>query len=609
MRSGETSSADTRSYNDVPSDPSTHEPRSRVRNPSNKTSVQDSQSRSVRRVAAAPKNRSRHPAESVEHSKAVPAPAPSETPTRFQSSSQLLTDSHDSAPEDNSTSQTSSSLQSDEMPSRISISLPKPSLPLKMKRKSRSQAATTTTTTTTTPIVAATPPESPKRESQQQPPAQKMDELPTPASQPRNPHRKGPPIRGRPLIFAAMAANPQAAEIVEDISSEDMFEEVPAPNEYSQQQQLQLQQLQPPVDQTPPPSQPYPSPKSPTTELKPSKSKKASGGSSGQGQGQGYGEPEQPRRRRKLSKATKPSFLNESGGSHSHGVELLQGTAGRHGERPHTPPVNGSNSQGGNDVGGGGGGVLGSPFQLQETTQKSSEKMGHHRRTKSSDHAKLLKRNRDGFKTLTDKQMQKLNKGNSPQDVHTLVQGFPFPRPMAQAQAQTPVTHDQDDQHHHRQLPTPPSHSPDISAHDPTQPTHLQSPPTPPSSDEFVYTRARRQTYPLDRTPSQTSDRLRSDHFDEELQPPPPPPKYYPLAKHIEEPGLLANVLCYLSYFEWCTVAVVSREIREVMYTKRELVELVLERYLRTVGYERWVWRHHDPLLLNLDVSPPVLIF
>lgn len=554
MRSGDTSSADTRSYNDVPSDQSSHEPRSRVNDPSLKTSAQDSAPRSVRRVAATPKSRSRHLVETIEKSPAVPAPSSSETSSRFQSSSQLATDSHDSPPEDNSTSQTTSSSQSDSMPSRISISLPKPSLPLKYKKKSRSQAP----------------------QPEVQPPAQKVEEPPTPASSPRNPHRKGPPIRGRPLIFAAMAANPQAAEIEELPSEEPMLEEF---------QDESSQQLQPPIDQTPP-SQPYPSPKSPTIELKPSKSRK--GGPPAQG------EPEQPRRRRKLSKATKPNFRNEGSSSHSHAAEGVsassqqgQGqnlTAGHrhHGDRPLTP-VNGSQAHG----------ILGSPIQLQESLK--SEKMGHHRRTKSDDHAKLLKRTRDAVKTLTEKQMQKLNRKNSQQEVHTLVQGLPFPH-ATPGQSTTPATQNQ------QQLPTPPSHSPDISVRDPAEPTHLQSPPTPPISEEFVYTRSRRQTYPLDRTPSQVSDRLRSDHYDEELQAPPPPPKYYPIAKHVEEPALLASTLCYLSYFEWCTLAVVSREIREVMYTKRELVELVLERYLRTVGYDRWCWKHHDPLMLTLDV-------
>lgn len=273
MRSGEASSADTRSYSDLLNEP-THEPRSRVVQRNVKSTEQDSLPRSSRRISSTPKTRLSELEEYINKSPAL-AP-PSERSSRLQSSRQLASDSHDSTPE---SSQTSSS-QSSEMPSRISINLPSPRLALTSKKKSRNS-------------VVRAPAES---HPEAQPPAQQM-EPPTPVSPPRNPHRKGPPVRGRPLIFAAMAANPQAAEIEDEAA---VVEEPPLetiPDSIAPQHQAISHN---------PPSQAYPSPRSSPVELSKSKSKSKSRKEVAQP------EPEQPRRRRKLSKATKPIFRNDA---------------------------------------------------------------------------------------------------------------------------------------------------------------------------------------------------------------------------------------------------------------------------------------------------------
>lgn len=542
-----------RSYNDVPID-SMHEPHSRVKRRSKQYASEDSPLKPSRHISATPKSSLRELEESVETTTALPT---SEDSSRFQSSSHPTPNSHDPTPEDSQISSSSSS----NMPAR-SINLPYPGLSFGSRKQSRK--------------VESRPPES---YPEAQPPTNHM-QPPTPATPRSGPHRKGPPVRGRPLIFAAMAANPQVAEIVDDISAlaqEETVEQIPdegVPSSFNDQA---------------PTKEPYPSPKSPDVELPQPR------------QVPNQPELEPPRRRRKLAKVNRAISRKEGVATHGeadssrakdtsahHSVgpsqNLLAGHR-HHDDRPRTP-VNLAQELT----------SLGSPIQLQEETREGM----HHRRSRSDDYAKLLKRNRDKVKALTEKQLEKLGRRNSndhayEQEVKPIAQPLPFPatRPLP-----APPT----------QLPTPPSRSPVPHGPDPSAPSHPQAPPTPPAED-FAYTRTRCQTYPLERSSSQVGERLRSDHFDEELQAPPPPPTYYPILEHVNEPVLLANILCYLSYFEWCTLAVVSKEIRTVMYTRRELTELILERYLRTVGYDRWSWKHRDPLLLTLDVRTHFYLF
>lgn len=80
------------------------------------------------------------------------------------------------------------------------------------------------------------------------------------------------------------------------------------------------------------------------------------------------------------------------------------------------------------------------------------------------------------------------------------------------------------------------------------------------------------------------------------------PPAPFPLARYLADPILLASLLSYFSFYEWCTLSSVSKEIAMSLAQRPGLREEVLERYLRTVGYARWTWDGADPLPLSLKV-------
>ena len=71
----------------------------------------------------------------------------------------------------------------------------------------------------------------------------------------------------------------------------------------------------------------------------------------------------------------------------------------------------------------------------------------------------------------------------------------------------------------------------------------------------------------------------------------------------IANTSLLGELLTYLSFYEWCTLASISKHIRTTLVETGELKEVVLERFLRTVGYVKWCWDGPDPLPLSLQVN------
>jgi hypothetical protein len=82
----------------------------------------------------------------------------------------------------------------------------------------------------------------------------------------------------------------------------------------------------------------------------------------------------------------------------------------------------------------------------------------------------------------------------------------------------------------------------------------------------------------------------------------------FTLADFISDAELLQSLLEYLSFYNWCVLASVSRVIRVVMVQKRDVREEILERYLWPVGYRRWIWTgahefaEEEPLSLSLQV-------
>lgn len=81
-----------------------------------------------------------------------------------------------------------------------------------------------------------------------------------------------------------------------------------------------------------------------------------------------------------------------------------------------------------------------------------------------------------------------------------------------------------------------------------------------------------------------------------------PPREPMTFTQFVAIPELLASLLSYLSFYEWCIMSAVSREIRIILVRTPALKEVVLEQYLRTIGYQRWQWEDQEPLSLSLQV-------
>ena len=77
----------------------------------------------------------------------------------------------------------------------------------------------------------------------------------------------------------------------------------------------------------------------------------------------------------------------------------------------------------------------------------------------------------------------------------------------------------------------------------------------------------------------------------------------YPLELHLLHPQLLRALLQYLSFYDWCILQGVSKNLRSQLNHTKELKEEVLERYLSTIGYARWIWEK-EPLVISLRVRP-----
>jgi hypothetical protein len=74
------------------------------------------------------------------------------------------------------------------------------------------------------------------------------------------------------------------------------------------------------------------------------------------------------------------------------------------------------------------------------------------------------------------------------------------------------------------------------------------------------------------------------------------------LTGFLSHPDLLRSLLPFISFYDWCLVLSLSRVIRHTFVQDLQLRETVLERFLRLVGYTRWVWEESDPVSLSLQV-------
>ena len=85
------------------------------------------------------------------------------------------------------------------------------------------------------------------------------------------------------------------------------------------------------------------------------------------------------------------------------------------------------------------------------------------------------------------------------------------------------------------------------------------------------------------------------------------PPEPATMIRLLFDGQVLVCLLEFLSFYEWCTMLSLSKEIRSTIVRTPALREAALERFLKTVGYSRWVWDDQDPLSLSLQVRCPLL--
>ena len=82
-----------------------------------------------------------------------------------------------------------------------------------------------------------------------------------------------------------------------------------------------------------------------------------------------------------------------------------------------------------------------------------------------------------------------------------------------------------------------------------------------------------------------------------------PEPYFYPLELHLLHPQLLHTLLEYMTFYDWCILQGINKSLRSQLSHVKELKEEVLERYLSTIGYARWVWEEDEPLVISLRVN------
>ncbi|KAJ7233871.1 hypothetical protein B0H12DRAFT_1143444 [Mycena haematopus] len=118
------------------------------------------------------------------------------------------------------------------------------------------------------------------------------------------------------------------------------------------------------------------------------------------------------------------------------------------------------------------------------------------------------------------------------------------------------------------------------------------APPSPITPEEYRSARTRRRGDFLEKMPPPA---VRGIEVRETRIPGP-----FPFVACVTNAPLLSALLVYLSFYEWCVLSAVTKEIRMRLVGTQELREAALERYLRTVGYARWSWGDEDPLELSL---------
>lgn len=176
--------------------------------------------------------------------------------------------------------------------------------------------------------------------------------------------------------------------------------------------------------------------------------------------------------------------------------------------------------------------------------------------------------------------------------------------------------------------------------HTPTAPfaqTHAGSaPPSPSSPDDYFAARSKRRGERLEKRPQDVGeaaargqepnghvaaddgqqtprafDGRETDEVPEEEEEPEPErePTFYPLERHLTTQPLLAGLLPYLTFRDWCIITEVNDAMRRTVEHRKELRETVLEYYLGTVGYSRWKSLKKEPIMLTFRVRLSLIMF
>ncbi|KAG7092560.1 hypothetical protein E1B28_008909 [Marasmius oreades] len=121
---------------------------------------------------------------------------------------------------------------------------------------------------------------------------------------------------------------------------------------------------------------------------------------------------------------------------------------------------------------------------------------------------------------------------------------------------------------------------------------HDGTPPSPASAERYRSARTKRRG---DHLPREVPIEVKNLPVREDR-----PAEPFPLPLFLTDPALLSSLLSYLCFYEWCTLLSLSKGIRSTLLETPQLKETVLERYLDTVGYSRWVWPDAEPLTLSI---------
>ncbi len=284
---------------------------------------------------------------------------------------------------------------------------------------------------------------------------------------------------------------------------------------------------------------------------------------------------------------------------------------------------------------------LESPFNMQEDSRYPHSDVDRRNSKKKASHdGRLHRRTKDGVRPLTEKQMEKLGhrasyagsdsvaaKSHSDVARRSFVEDKPLPSPpvpganshkssrviapLHAAQSARPTSFAEPGTSPPTEVPGRHTEVPDDqrtnAAAEQVQ-IHSSTPQLPTPADEHVPVRSRRHEKNRDETTKRRQDIVygmvhglpagKSPGLEPLL---PPKHTHYPLTKHLSTLPLLEILLGCLSYYEFANLSGVSKDVRRLLFEDGR--EQVLERYLRTVGYSKWHWKQPEPLVLNVDVS------